>query len=120
MGSHGMRTHFASLTNYPLNSTGLTVRKLVLKNRPRAAKSYIVGAGISYFLELYSPSVTEPGPGERRRGRDGAVPGHSRPRCSNAVFRGKTLLSGTPSPLWEHGGKRVRLPEASAKICDAC
>src|ERR1700733_1604488 len=120
MGSHGMRTHFASLTNYPLNSTGLTVRKLVSKNRPHAAESYIVVGGISYFLELYSPSVTESGPGERHRGRDGAVPGHSRPRRSNAVFRGKTLLSGTPSAAWKQGGKRVRLPQASAKICDAC
>src|SRR5882724_4259507 len=33
MGSHGMRTHLASLTNYPLNSAGLTVRTRAATNR---------------------------------------------------------------------------------------
>ena len=53
MGSHGMRTHLASLTIPPqLDRTD--IRKPAVWKPPASATSSSLVAGISYFLNLYS------------------------------------------------------------------
>ena len=62
MGSHGMRTHLASLTIPPQLDRTDSLKPAVWKSPASATSSSLV-AGISYFLNLYSPKVM-PGNGE--------------------------------------------------------